>query len=143
MALSLPLVVYLNCVEDCSAEQRELASVAVVEHVALTDIAKGRIEAATVVVVHSLAFLPRNAQRRLSPAQLILCLGSADKQVSHQFCIRCAETLYLCPCDVLHAWVWACKTSTDQFIMQLWPLREMQLVWNGCHCNRFEHPSRF
>jgi ABC-type uncharacterized transport system substrate-binding protein len=93
MALSLPLVVYLNCVEDCSAEQRELASVAVVEHVALTDIAKGRIEAATVVVVHSLAFLPRNAQRRLSPAQLILCLGSADKQVSHQFCIRCAETL--------------------------------------------------
>nr|POE98925.1 c-terminal binding protein an [Quercus suber] len=32
-------------------------------------------------VLHSLAYLPRAAQHRLHPYQLILCLGSADRSV--------------------------------------------------------------
>ncbi|XP_022979196.1 C-terminal binding protein AN-like isoform X2 [Cucurbita maxima] len=77
----LPLVVTLNCIEDCSLEQDCLAGVAVVEHVPLSRLAGGKIESAAAVLLHSLAYLPRAAQRRLHPYHLILCLGSADRSV--------------------------------------------------------------
>ena len=76
-----PLGVTLNCVEDCALEQDSLAGVAGVEYVPLSRIADGKIESATAVLLHSLAYLPRAAQRRLRPHQLILCLGSADRAV--------------------------------------------------------------
>ncbi|KAJ4895125.1 C-terminal binding protein AN [Raphanus sativus] len=76
-----PLVVTLNCVEDCALEQDSLAGVAGVEYVPLSRIADGKIESAAAVLLHSLAYLPRAAQRRLRPHQLILCLGSADRAV--------------------------------------------------------------
>ncbi|CAF1923389.1 BnaC05g00510D [Brassica napus] len=76
-----PLIVTLNCVEDCALEQDSLAGVAGVEYVPLSRIADGKIESATAVLLHSLAYLPRAAQRRLRPHQLILCLGSADRAV--------------------------------------------------------------
>ncbi len=77
----LPLVVTLNCIEDCGLEQDSLAGVAAVEHVPLSRLGDGKIESAAAVVVHSLAYLPRAAQRRLRPYQLLLCLGSADRSV--------------------------------------------------------------
>lgn len=77
----LPLVVSLNCIEDCTLEQESLAGIATVEHVGLNRLAEGRIESASAVILHSLAFLPRAAQRRLQPWQLILCLGSSDREV--------------------------------------------------------------
>ncbi|KAG9455305.1 hypothetical protein H6P81_008209 [Aristolochia fimbriata] len=77
----LPLVVSLNCLEDCSLEQESLAGLAAVEHVSLSRIAEGRIESASAILLHSLAFLPRAAQRRLQSWQLILCLGSSDRAV--------------------------------------------------------------
>ncbi|KAB1219491.1 C-terminal binding protein AN [Morella rubra] len=76
-----PLVVTLNCIEDCGLEQESLAGVARVEHVPLSRLADGKIESAAAVVLHSLAYLPRAAQRRLRPYQVILCLGSADRAV--------------------------------------------------------------
>ncbi|XP_042505656.1 C-terminal binding protein AN-like [Macadamia integrifolia] len=78
---SLPLVVSLNCLEDCSFEQEFLAGIATVEHVGLSRLADGLIESAAAVILQSLAFLPRAAQRRLQPWQLILCLGSSDRSV--------------------------------------------------------------
>ncbi|XP_073526339.1 uncharacterized protein [Phyllobates terribilis] len=75
------MVVTLNCIEDCGLEQDSLAGVAAVEHVGLNRLADGRIESASAVLLHSLAFLPRAAQRRLRPWQLILCLGSVDRSV--------------------------------------------------------------
>ncbi|XP_057961196.1 C-terminal binding protein AN [Malania oleifera] len=77
----LPLVVSLNCIEDCTIEQDSLAGVAAVEHVSLSRLADGRIEAAAAVLLHSLAYLPRATQRRLRPWQLVLCLGSGDRAV--------------------------------------------------------------
>ncbi|XP_022757447.1 C-terminal binding protein AN-like [Durio zibethinus] len=77
----LPLVVSLNCIEDCFLEQESLAGVALVEHVPLGSLGDGKIEAAMAVLLHSLAYLPRAAQRRLRPYQLILCLGSSDPTV--------------------------------------------------------------
>ncbi|VFQ75641.1 unnamed protein product [Cuscuta campestris] len=77
----MPLVVTLNCIEDTSFEQDCLAGVVVVEHVPLSRLAEARIESASAVLLHSLAFLPRAAQRRLRPWQLILCLGSSDRAV--------------------------------------------------------------
>ncbi|GMH00480.1 hypothetical protein Nepgr_002319 [Nepenthes gracilis] len=77
----LPAVVTLNCIEECSLEQESLAGVATVDHVGLNSLADGRIESASAVLLHSLAFLPRAAQRRLRPWQLILCLGSSDRSV--------------------------------------------------------------
>ncbi|XWS32131.1 hypothetical protein CRYUN_Cryun23aG0134800 [Craigia yunnanensis] len=77
----LPLVVSLNCIEDCVVEQESLAGVALVEHVPLSCLGDGKIEAAAAVLLHSLAYLPRAAQRRLRPYQLILCLGSSDRAV--------------------------------------------------------------
>ncbi|KAF5733079.1 C-terminal binding protein AN [Tripterygium wilfordii] len=77
----LPLVVSLNCIEDLALEHDSLAGVAAVEHVPLSRLADGKIGAASVVLLHSLAYLPRAAQRRLRPFQLILCLGSADRAV--------------------------------------------------------------
>nr|CAB3502167.1 unnamed protein product [Digitaria exilis] len=74
-----PLVVSLNCLDDPSLEQEVLAGVAEVEHVPLSAVASGRVEAAAAVLLPSLAFLPRAAQRRLRPWQLLLCLGSADR----------------------------------------------------------------
>jgi phosphoglycerate dehydrogenase-like enzyme len=74
-----PLVVSLNCLDDPSLEQEGLAGVAAVEHVPLSAVASGRVEAAAAVLLPSLAFLPRAAQRRLRPWQLLLCLGSADR----------------------------------------------------------------
>ncbi|KAF2937051.1 C-terminal binding protein AN [Oryza sativa Japonica Group] len=74
-----PLVVSLNCLDDPSLEQEGLAGVAGVEHVPLSAVASGRVEAAAAVLLPSLAFLPRAAQRRLRPWQLLLCLGSPDR----------------------------------------------------------------
>ncbi|CAA2934994.1 C-terminal binding AN [Olea europaea subsp. europaea] len=78
---SLPLVVTLNCIEDTVLEQQCLTGVARVEHVPLSRLAEAKIESATAVLLHSLSFLPRAAQRRLRPGQLILCLGSSDRAV--------------------------------------------------------------
>ncbi|KAI5345691.1 hypothetical protein L3X38_013568 [Prunus dulcis] len=78
---SLPLVVTLNCIDDFAMEQDSLSGVAAVEHVPLSRLADGRIESASAVLLQSLAYLPRAAQRRLRPYQLILCLGSADRAV--------------------------------------------------------------
>ncbi|CAK9177782.1 unnamed protein product [Ilex paraguariensis] len=78
---SLPVVVTLNCIEDPTPEQDCLAGIAVVEHVPLSRLTESRIESAAAVCLHSLAFLPRAAQRRLKPWQLILCLGSSDRAV--------------------------------------------------------------
>ncbi|XP_060668559.1 C-terminal binding protein AN [Ziziphus jujuba] len=77
----LPLVVSLNCIDDCALEQDSLAGVATVEHVPLSRLSDGKIESASAVLLHSLAYLPRAAQRRLRPYQLILCLGSSDRAV--------------------------------------------------------------
>ncbi|KAH6812079.1 Rossmann-fold superfamily protein [Perilla frutescens var. frutescens] len=74
----LPLVVTLNCIEDTVLEEECLNGVAEVEHVPLSRLAESRIESAAAVLIHSLSFLPRAAQRRLRPWQLILCLGSSD-----------------------------------------------------------------
>ncbi|XP_047976440.1 C-terminal binding protein AN-like [Salvia hispanica] len=77
----LPLVVTLNCIEDTLLEEECLSGVAEVEHVSLSRLAESRIESAAAVLIHSLSFLPRAAQRRLRPWQLILCLGSSDRAV--------------------------------------------------------------
>ncbi|EPS68072.1 angustifolia, partial [Genlisea aurea] len=77
----LPLVVTLNCIEDVALEKECLAGVVQVEHVPLIRLAESRIESAAAVILHSLAFLPRAAQRRLRPWQLVLCLGSSDRAV--------------------------------------------------------------
>lgn len=76
-----PLVVYLNCIEDNSIEQESLSGVATVEHVPLSLLSDGRIESASVILLHSLTFLPRAVQRRLRSWQLVLCLGSTDRAV--------------------------------------------------------------
>ncbi|CAM0956380.1 unnamed protein product [Alopecurus aequalis] len=74
-----PLVVTLNCLEDPSVERDALAGAAAVEHAPLSALSSGHVESAAVVLLTSLAFLPRAAQRRLRPWQLILCLGSPDR----------------------------------------------------------------
>ncbi|XP_051183523.1 C-terminal binding protein AN [Lolium perenne] len=74
-----PLVVSLNCLDDPSLEQELLSGVAGVEHVPLSALTTGRVESAAAVLLPSLAALPRAAQRRLRPWQLLLCLGSADR----------------------------------------------------------------
>ncbi|XP_047083932.1 C-terminal binding protein AN-like [Lolium rigidum] len=74
-----PLVVSLNCLDDPSLEQELLSGVAGVEHVPLSALTSGRVESAAAVLLPSLAALPRAAQRRLRPWQLLLCLGSADR----------------------------------------------------------------
>ncbi|PWZ58630.1 C-terminal binding protein AN [Zea mays] len=74
-----PLVVTLNCLEDPSLEQDALSGAAAVEHAPLSALSAGRVEAAAAVLLPSLAFLPRAAQRRLRPWQLLLCLGSPDR----------------------------------------------------------------
>nr|CAB3453517.1 unnamed protein product [Digitaria exilis] len=78
-SLLAPLVVTLNCLEDPSLEQDALSGAAAVEHAPLSALSAGRVEAAAAVLVPSLAFLPRAAQRRLRPWQLLLCLGSPDR----------------------------------------------------------------
>ena len=78
---SLPLIVTLNCIEDCSLELDSLSGVAAVEHIPLSRLSDGKIESAAAVLLHSLAYLPRAAQRRLRSYHLILCLGSADRAV--------------------------------------------------------------
>ncbi|KAL5727151.1 hypothetical protein ACHQM5_000377 [Ranunculus cassubicifolius] len=77
----LPLVVSLNCLEDIHLESITLSQIATVEHIGLNRLTDGKIESAAAVLLHSLAFLPRAAQRRLQPWQLILCLGSSDRSV--------------------------------------------------------------
>lgn len=77
----LPLVVALNCLPDCSLEEEALQGVAQIEHVSLTQVGEGKIETAAAVLLHSLAYLPRAAQRRLQPWQLILTLSCMDKMV--------------------------------------------------------------
>ncbi|KAL6513607.1 hypothetical protein OROGR_021093 [Orobanche gracilis] len=76
---ALPLVVALNCIDEPVFEQECLSGVAQVEHVPLSRLAESRIDLAAAVLIHSLSFLPRAAQRRLRPWQLILCLGSSDR----------------------------------------------------------------
>ncbi|KAF7138669.1 hypothetical protein RHSIM_Rhsim07G0011100 [Rhododendron simsii] len=83
----LPLVVTLNCIEDTAFEQDCLAGAAVVEHVPLSRLAESKIESAAAVIIHSLSFLPRAAQRRLRPWQLVLCLGSADRSVDSSLAV--------------------------------------------------------
>nr|CAD1835407.1 unnamed protein product [Ananas comosus var. bracteatus] len=75
----VPVVVALNCLEEVSLEQEGLSGVAAVEHVPLSRLSDGRLDSASAVLLHSLAFLPRAAQRRLRPWQLLLCLGSPDR----------------------------------------------------------------
>lgn len=77
----LPSVVALNCLPDCILEEVALRGVATIEHVSLAQVAEGKIEAAGAVLLHSLAYLPRAAQRRLQPWQLILTLSCTDKTV--------------------------------------------------------------
>ncbi|KAG8363298.1 hypothetical protein BUALT_Bualt19G0007700 [Buddleja alternifolia] len=84
---ALPLIVTLNCIEDAVLEQECLAGVATVEHVPLSRLSESRIESAAAVLLHSLSFLPRAAQRRLRPWQLILCLGSSDRAVDSALAI--------------------------------------------------------
>jgi phosphoglycerate dehydrogenase-like enzyme len=74
-----PLVVTLNCLDDPSLEQDALSGAAAVEHAPLSALSAGRVESAAAVLLPSLAFLPRAAQRRLRPWQLLLCLGSPDR----------------------------------------------------------------
>ncbi|KAM7472238.1 hypothetical protein LguiA_010421 [Lonicera macranthoides] len=76
-----PLVVTLNCIEDPALEQLSLSGIATVEHVPLSRLSDAKIESASAVLLHSLSFLPRAAQRRLRPWQLLLCLGSSDPSV--------------------------------------------------------------
>lgn len=83
----LPLVVTLNCIEDFTFEQECLAGAAIVEHVPLSRLAESKIESAAAVILHSLAFLPRAAQRRLRPWQLVLCLGSSDRSVDSSLAV--------------------------------------------------------
>lgn len=78
---TLPLVVTLNCLEDCRLEEDALAGIAHVRHVGLTQLTEGKIETAVAVLISSLAYLPSAAQRRLQPWQLVLCLSSVDKAV--------------------------------------------------------------
>ena len=78
-ASPLPLIVALNCLEDCLLEQEALQDVAQIQHISLSQISEGKIEASIAVLLHSLTFLPRAAQKRLQTWQLILCLGSVDK----------------------------------------------------------------
>jgi hypothetical protein len=82
----LLLVVALNCLPDCALEEGALKGVASVEHVSLehvslAQVGEGKIEAAAAVLLHSLAYLPRAAQRRLQPWQLVLTLSCMDKMV--------------------------------------------------------------
>ncbi|XP_076890669.1 C-terminal binding protein AN-like isoform X1 [Bidens hawaiensis] len=76
---SLPLVITLNCIESPTIEHEYLTGIARVEHVPLSLLADAKIESAAAVLLHSLVFLPRAAQRRLRPWQIILCLGSSDR----------------------------------------------------------------
>ncbi|KAI7733659.1 hypothetical protein M8C21_028602, partial [Ambrosia artemisiifolia] len=78
---SLPLVITLNCIEDTSIEHQYLTNIARVDHVPLSHLTDAKIESASAVILHSLVYLPRAAQRRLRPYQLVLCLGSADRAV--------------------------------------------------------------
>ncbi|GAB2232159.1 hypothetical protein Droror1_Dr00011186 [Drosera rotundifolia] len=78
---ALPIVVTLNCIETPTLESTSLASVATLHHVPLNALTSPLLPAAAAVLIHSLSYLPRAAQRRLSPNSLILCLGSADKAV--------------------------------------------------------------
>ncbi|CAI6001126.1 unnamed protein product [Closterium sp. NIES-65] len=74
---SLPYVVALNCMEGCHAQAEALADLCVLENVGLSEGMLDKLERADVVLVHSLHYLPRAAQRKLSASQLILCLGSS------------------------------------------------------------------
>ncbi|KAI4995396.1 hypothetical protein ZWY2020_035299 [Hordeum vulgare] len=65
--------------DDLSPERELLAGVAGVEHVSLSALGSGRVESAAAVQLPSLAYLPRAAQRRLRPWQLLLGLGSPDR----------------------------------------------------------------
>ncbi|WOL13692.1 hypothetical protein Cni_G22465 [Canna indica] len=66
---------------DPSLEREALAGTAAVEHAGLPGLSGGRIKSISAVLLHSLALLPRAAQRHLRPWQLILCLGSLDHAV--------------------------------------------------------------
>ncbi|RZC72461.1 hypothetical protein C5167_047941 [Papaver somniferum] len=77
----LPSVITLNCLEDYSLESETLERFATVEHIGLSSLSHGKIETASAILIHSLSFLPRAAQRRLQPWQMILCLGSSDRAV--------------------------------------------------------------
>ncbi|KAM7516856.1 hypothetical protein LguiA_006439 [Lonicera macranthoides] len=68
-------------IEDPALEQLSLSSIATVEHVPLSRLFDAKIDAASAVLLHSLSFLPRAAQRRLHPWQLLLCLGFSDPSV--------------------------------------------------------------
>ncbi|KAI4303387.1 hypothetical protein MLD38_039027 [Melastoma candidum] len=80
---SLPLVVTLNCIDDPTLEQTLLSHVATVSHVPLTHLttSSSLLSSASAVLIHSLSYLPRAAQRRLHPNHLILCLGSPDRSL--------------------------------------------------------------
>ncbi|KAI3719613.1 hypothetical protein L6452_20515 [Arctium lappa] len=75
---SLPLVVTLNFIKDASIEHEYLASMVRVKHVPLSLLVEAKFESAATVLLHSLAFLPRDMQHRFRPWQIILCLGSSD-----------------------------------------------------------------
>ncbi|KAI7758409.1 LOW QUALITY PROTEIN: hypothetical protein M8C21_013097, partial [Ambrosia artemisiifolia] len=81
-------IITLNCIEDTSIEHEYLTGIARVEHVPLSLLAESKIESATAVLLHSLAFLPRAAQRRLRPWQIILCLGSSDRSADSAIAVE-------------------------------------------------------
>lgn len=72
-----PCVVALNCMEACRAEAAKLSRLFSFEVVGLSEGMLEKLEHADVVIIHSLHYLPRAAQRKLSPSQLLLCLGSS------------------------------------------------------------------
>jgi hypothetical protein len=62
----------LNCLGDPSLEQDALSGTAAVENALLSALSASRVEAAAVVLLPSLAFLPSAAQRWLRPWQLLV-----------------------------------------------------------------------
>ena len=72
-----PCVVALNCMEGCRSQAARLSDLFSFEVVGLSEGMLEKLETADVVIIHSLHYLPRAAQRKLSPSQLLLCLGSS------------------------------------------------------------------
>ncbi|KAM7463423.1 hypothetical protein LguiA_031544 [Lonicera macranthoides] len=68
-------------IEDPALEQLSLSGIATIEHVLFNCLSDAKIDSASAVLLHSLSFLPRAAQRRLRPWQLLLCLDSSDPSV--------------------------------------------------------------
>ena len=97
---STPLLVALNCLEECSVERDTLAGIADFQHVGLVELAGGKVEEVVAVVVPSLAHLPGAAKKYKSLKRateseisqsvdvfLCTCLGAGDPLLPN-FCFR-------------------------------------------------------